>query len=316
MISSNMHFQAKTFIGIGASALISCYCPPLSWAAYGAVSVAGQALVHGVGALVNRCRRSIPKRRITTDFNAVVAKIAELKKTKKVSLMIGRVPRESLPEPKDDTIWVSLDECDLEDSHTDVNRLHLTMNALDKSLISRLKGLFNEVVVDFSTWKFFAFNSDGNKVAIETLRELLDPTDPDATFISDFQFGGGCKSYNMERIAEDISVQRGLLEEISKRKMSGEGPISPEEAELIQEQIKKTNLRTNENLYITADRLFDFLPSVADENRMQVVNNIDMLRRLFSRVERVQGEPHPYPNRYRPAGATYYVLKGLRSTSS
>ena len=240
-----MHFQAKTFIGIGASALVACYCPPLSWAAYGAVSVAGQALVHGLGALVNQCRRSIPKRRITTDFNAVVEKIAELKKTKKVSLMIGRMPREPLPESKDGTIWVSLDECDWEDKNTDVNRLHLTMNALDKSSISRIKGLFNEVVVDFSTWKFFALNNGENKVAIETLKELLDPADPDATFISDFEFGGGCKSYNMPRIAEDICVQRGLQEEFFKRKMRGEGPISPEEAELLQEQIKNTNLRTN-----------------------------------------------------------------------
>ncbi|MGL5720673.1 MAG: hypothetical protein ACRCYP_07810 [Alphaproteobacteria bacterium] len=77
-------------------------------------------------------------------------------------LLIGRQAHETLPPIPEGSkeFWISSDIATPKGSALQ-NRLHLWGNFSDDTFCSRFNGLFSRVVVDMSTWKFFADdNSD------------------------------------------------------------------------------------------------------------------------------------------------------------
>lgn len=76
----------------------------------------------------------------------------------KVNLFIGRTPKEELPERTSDTIWVSLNIVQTSDCLKSIttDRLHLIMDCNNTSQMKTIQSLFNSVVVDLSTRKFFS----------------------------------------------------------------------------------------------------------------------------------------------------------------
>jgi len=95
---------------------------------------------------------------------------------KKVTLVVGRHDSEPLPQAEDVTVYVSLDERPRFNEKPSHGRLHLEMEIDAKHDFSPLHGLFDTVIVDFSTMKS-VYNWD-------ILKPLLHPS-PDSTLITE-----------------------------------------------------------------------------------------------------------------------------------
>lgn len=76
---------------------------------------------------------------------------------KKLCLFIGRTENEELPE-EEDSIWLSLDCQKVENPK--YSRLHLQADFTNLAHLEKMKGLFDKVIVDFSTFKFMAATAD------------------------------------------------------------------------------------------------------------------------------------------------------------
>lgn len=93
-----------------------------------------------------------------------------------VNLFIGRNPTETLPERKTNDIWISLSCGQLNESlqHITEDRLHLIMDCNKTTQMKTIQGLFNLVVVDLSTRKFFEDQGLSNIYdAVQKRGELL-----------------------------------------------------------------------------------------------------------------------------------------------
>lgn len=73
------------------------------------------------------------------------------KEEKKLCLFLGRSDEEVVPQ-EDDAVWISLDIS--VSAKPSPNRLHLQMDFNDSTEMAKIKGLFDKVIVDQSTFKF------------------------------------------------------------------------------------------------------------------------------------------------------------------
>ncbi|MCB1067691.1 MAG: hypothetical protein KDK56_05855 [Simkania sp.] len=108
---------------------------------------------------------------------AVIEKINQAREEgKKVILVIGRHDAEPLPQDEENAVYISLDEQPRAIIPPAEGRLHLQMDFNSKHDFSPLHGLFDTVIVDFSTLKFLD-NWD-------ILKPLLHPN-PNSTLITE-----------------------------------------------------------------------------------------------------------------------------------
>lgn len=119
-----------------------------------------------------------PSEKLSDPLNvAVIEKINQTREEgKKVILVIGRHDAEPLPQDEKNTVYVSLDEQPRSIVPPAEGRLHLQMDFNSKHDFSPLHGLFDTVIVDFSTLKFLD-NWD-------ILKPLLHPN-PNSTLITE-----------------------------------------------------------------------------------------------------------------------------------
>jgi hypothetical protein len=110
---------------------------------------------------------------------------------KKLCLFVGRAANEPTPKTTDQEEWISLDLTGLADGYISngqkfprepYNRLHLQMSFNDTEQMRRIQGLFDQVVLDFSTLKFF------DKNPWKTLSGLLNESQ-EATLITEAESG-------------------------------------------------------------------------------------------------------------------------------
>ncbi len=109
----------------------------------------------------------------------------------KVNLFIGRTPNEPLPQ-KDDALWISLS---IEREPASLNctkdyNLHLIINCNNKEEMKTIQGVFDRVVVDLSTKKFF-----------KHLPYIYDAVQPGGDLL--IEMDSGCLKYPSE-IEEEI----------------------------------------------------------------------------------------------------------------
>lgn len=97
-------------------------------------------------------------------YDQHIDKIKDLSKEKKIGLFIGRDNKEPLPE-ETGWVWISLNAYEEEGSE----QTHLKVNFNHEKPFYLLRNLFDRVVVDQETWKFF----EGNP--IPRLSGLLKP---------------------------------------------------------------------------------------------------------------------------------------------
>lgn len=108
---------------------------------------------------------------------AVIEKINQAREDgKKVILVIGRHDAEPLPQEEVDAVYVSLDEQPRSIEPPAEGRLHLEMEFNSKLDFSPLHGLFDTVIVDFSTLKSID--------SWDILKPLLHPN-PNSTLITE-----------------------------------------------------------------------------------------------------------------------------------
>lgn len=163
---------------------ISKYVPLLAVAAgvYFAPQIALPALcVYGALKLMP-CKRArygfdktIEKTPYSLDKAIEQVKVLSQDPKKKLCLFIGRSPGEPFPgvdqEKPDDEIWVSLDcQNNPKFSH---RQLHLQIDMREAAEMERIRGLFEKVLVDFSTFKFVPGESPEERLAF--LRRLITP---------------------------------------------------------------------------------------------------------------------------------------------
>lgn len=97
--------------------------------------------------------------------NSIIKKIQDYKSNNvQTNLFIGRSSTEPLPEAVINTVWVSLsiDRSQEIRNETANDRLHLIMNCNNNEQMKTIQSLFNLVVVDLSTRKFFDDNGLSN----------------------------------------------------------------------------------------------------------------------------------------------------------
>ena len=124
-------------------------------------------------------------------------------KNERLGLFIGRTENEPLPDktdlqtfPEDEgIIWVSASIMPVI-NWKGGDRLHLQMDLNNDNEASLLKGFFNKIVVDLSTWKFFADSIYSDSV--ERFSRLL-VKDPSSVFIFESRFQLSYRDFNITK---------------------------------------------------------------------------------------------------------------------
>ncbi|MEN9344073.1 MAG: hypothetical protein RLZZ453_860 [Chlamydiota bacterium] len=253
---------------------------------------------------------------------------------KQIGLFIGRRPYEEIPN-EEGTVWVSLDEGVSKIHQTGnlpvLRDLHLHANCLDPQILETLHALFDKVVVDRSTYKFFPASIDqlnpGQKEFVQVAERLMGLLRPGGTLICDFYLAkprlislpGSAEEREM---LKEIKLSQGLS--LFKLQFHNNNPSNANTSQgsglesirqLLSEERATRRAERESGVLVNRWDIVDYCFDNPGQERERYLEIKEYLKRFFKSVKYHQHEPFPYKNRYEPSQDAPETLSKYREAN-
>ena len=242
------------------------------------------------------------------DLDAVIKKIEDSSlEGKKTALFIGRTHSEELPQ-KEGVVWFSLDIRNPKPQKGKEERreFHLHINFQDKERFSKIERLFDEVVVDRETYKWFGL---GQSPVLEDK--------------SHYKFSKGSRDVSIKFYHEEIAKQL-----ISLLKPGGEEKLIcdfaprkdfPSSIELLEPMIERSDELYAEKHQMIKKWIFNRGQKGILEGARAWYTHLEkleiqgMLKEVFKDVSYVRGKALPYRVTCTSGENSHFIAQGLKN---